>query len=84
MLHEGRHVVAVAPNGFGKTISTLCATIPVAYENGLKIVYCCRTHTQNSRVIAELNGKPLARERYGAAVLGAGDRLELIRPVAGG
>jgi DNA excision repair protein ERCC-2 len=24
-------------------------------ENDLKIVYCCRTHTQNSRVIAELN-----------------------------
>jgi DNA excision repair protein ERCC-2 len=54
-LNAGNHVIASAPNGFGKTISVLCATIPVALENDLKIVYCCRTHTQNSRVITELN-----------------------------
>ncbi len=35
-------------------------------------------------VIVELNGEPLPRERYGAVVLGAGDQLELVRPVAGG
>ncbi|MHA1684728.1 MAG: ATP-dependent DNA helicase [Promethearchaeota archaeon] len=55
MLAEANNVVISAPNGFGKTVSTLCAAIPVALENGLKIVYCCRTHTQNSRVISELN-----------------------------
>ncbi|NMC07782.1 MAG: ATP-dependent DNA helicase [Candidatus Lokiarchaeota archaeon] len=54
-LNEGNHVIAAAPNGFGKTISVLCATLPVALENELKIVYCCRTHTQNARVIMELN-----------------------------
>ncbi|MBD3185784.1 hypothetical protein GF325_03055, partial [Candidatus Bathyarchaeota archaeon] len=54
-LDKPRHVVISAPNGFGKTVSTLCAAIPVALENDLKIVYCCRTHTQNSRVIMELN-----------------------------
>jgi DNA excision repair protein ERCC-2 len=54
-LNAGNHVIASAPNGFGKTISVLCATLPVALENDLKIVYCCRTHTQNSRVITELD-----------------------------
>nr|MDO8087809.1 ATP-dependent DNA helicase [Candidatus Sigynarchaeum springense] len=54
-LNAGNHVIASAPNGFGKTISVLCATLPVAIENDLKIVYCCRTHMQNSRVITELD-----------------------------
>ena len=35
-------------------------------------------------VVAELNGEPLARDRYGAVMLSPGDRLELVRPVAGG
>ena len=35
-------------------------------------------------VVAELNGTPLARESFGAAILSPGDRLELVRPVAGG
>jgi thiamine biosynthesis protein ThiS len=35
-------------------------------------------------VVVELNGEPLARERYGATTLSGGDRLELVRPVAGG
>ena len=35
-------------------------------------------------VIAELNGQPLPRGDYSAAPLSAGDRLELVRPVAGG
>ncbi len=54
-LEAGKHVIASAPNGFGKTISVLCATLPVAIENDLKVVYCCRTHMQNSRVITELD-----------------------------
>ena len=35
-------------------------------------------------VIVEWNGEPLARDRYGDALLGSGDRLELVRAVAGG
>jgi thiamine biosynthesis protein ThiS len=35
-------------------------------------------------VIAELNGEPLARDRFGDTPLADGDRLELVRPVAGG
>jgi thiamine biosynthesis protein ThiS len=35
-------------------------------------------------VIAELNGRPVPRDEYARAPLHAGDRLELVRPVAGG
>jgi sulfur carrier protein len=35
-------------------------------------------------VIVELNGEPLERERYGTTELRDGDRLELVRAVAGG
>lgn len=35
-------------------------------------------------VVAELNGEPLARDRFGVVKLSPGDRLELVRPVAGG
>ena len=35
-------------------------------------------------VVAELNGEPLARDRYRAVTLAPGERLELVRPVAGG
>lgn len=35
-------------------------------------------------VVAELNGEPLGRDRFGAVMLSEGDRVELVRPVAGG
>lgn len=35
-------------------------------------------------VVVERNGEPLSRDRYGAVVLEDGDRLELVRAVAGG
>jgi sulfur carrier protein len=35
-------------------------------------------------VIVEMNGEPLERPRYREIVLRAGDRLELVRAVAGG
>ncbi len=35
-------------------------------------------------VIVEANGEPLERSRYGSVVLREGDRLELVRAVAGG
>jgi sulfur carrier protein len=35
-------------------------------------------------VIVELNGEPLERGLYGATELRDGDRLELVRAVAGG
>jgi len=35
-------------------------------------------------VVAELNGEPLPRDRFAEVTLSPGDRLELVRPVAGG
>jgi sulfur carrier protein len=35
-------------------------------------------------LLAELNGIPLSRIQFGSIVLSPGDRLELVRPVAGG
>ena len=52
---ERKNTLLVAPNGTGKTIITLSALLPIAYEKDLKIIYACRTHAQNTRVIKELN-----------------------------
>jgi thiamine biosynthesis protein ThiS len=35
-------------------------------------------------VVVERNGEPLPRERYEQVTLSGGDRLELVRAVAGG
>ena len=35
-------------------------------------------------LLAELNGVPVERMQFGSIVLSPGDRLELVRPVAGG
>ncbi|NHJ21093.1 MAG: hypothetical protein EAX91_09135 [Candidatus Lokiarchaeota archaeon] len=43
-----------APNGTGKTIIALSALLPLAIKNNLKIIYLCRTHAQNTRIIKEL------------------------------
>ena len=43
-----------APNGTGKTIIALCALLPLALKNNLRIIYLCRTHSQNTRIIKEL------------------------------
>lgn len=39
---------------------------------------------KRDHVVVEHNGEPLERARYGVTVLRAGDRLEVVRPVAGG
>ena len=43
-----------APNGTGKTVIALCGLLPLAFEKDLKIIYMCRTHSQNRRIIKEL------------------------------
>jgi DNA excision repair protein ERCC-2 len=50
-----KNILLMAPNGTGKTIIALSALLPVAIEKDLKIIYMCRTHSQNARVIRELN-----------------------------
>ncbi len=47
-------ILLVAPNGTGKTIIALSSLLPVALNYDLKIIYMCRTHAQNTRVIKEL------------------------------
>lgn len=51
---ENKITLLVAPNGTGKTIIALSALLPLVYENDLKILYMCRTHSQNTRIIKEL------------------------------
>ncbi|MHA1258886.1 MAG: helicase C-terminal domain-containing protein [Candidatus Heimdallarchaeaceae archaeon] len=48
------HFIIQAANGVGKTVAVLSATLPITRKKGKKIIYCCRTHQQMSRVISEL------------------------------
>lgn len=50
-----KNILLVAPNGTGKTIIALSGLLPLAYEKDLKIIYTCRTHSQNTRIIKELS-----------------------------
>ena len=52
---EKKNSLLAAPNGTGKTIIALCAMLPLAIRKNLKILYLCRTHSQNTRIIKELN-----------------------------
>jgi DNA excision repair protein ERCC-2 len=49
-----KNTLLVAPNGSGKTIIALSGLLPLAYKKNLKIIYMCRTHSQNRRVVKEL------------------------------
>lgn len=50
-----KNILISAPNGTGKTVIALSALLPIALEKDLKIIYMCRTHSQNTRVIKELH-----------------------------
>lgn len=50
-----KNILLASPNGTGKTIIALSSLLPLAIEKDLKIIYLCRTHSQNTRVIKELN-----------------------------
>ena len=51
---EKKNSLLAAPNGTGKTIIALSAMLPIAIKKNLKIIYLCRTHSQNTRIIKEL------------------------------
>ena len=54
-------------------------------EDGLTVSGFIRQRELDPRfVVVELNGEPLERARYEDVRLAEGDRLELVRAVAGG
>jgi len=54
-------------------------------EDGTTLDAFIRSRALDPRyVIAELNGTPVERARYSSIELSDGDRLELVRAVAGG
>ncbi len=52
-IKERKVVIVEAMSGFGKTIAVLSAVLPVATEEGLKVLYMARTHKEHERVIEE-------------------------------
>jgi thiamine biosynthesis protein ThiS len=58
---------------------------PFDLEGGTTVAAFIRSRSLDPRfVIVEVNGEPVERSRYEDVVLGDGDRLELVRAVAGG
>jgi sulfur carrier protein len=54
-------------------------------EDGLTVASFIRSRDLDPRfVVVERNGEPLERSRYEGVRLTEGDRLELVRAVAGG
>ena len=50
---EGRHLVAEAGTGTGKTVSALGASVASTAKDGRKLVYVTRTNAQQSQVVKE-------------------------------
>ena len=58
---------------------------PFELEPGTTVAGFIRSRSLDPRyVVVERNGEPLVRERYEDVTLEDGDRLELVRAVAGG
>lgn len=54
-------------------------------EEGATVAAFIRARGLDPRwVVVERNGEPLSRDRYDELLLSSGDRLELVRAVAGG
>jgi len=58
---------------------------PFDLEVGTTLAAFIRSRSLDPRfVVVELNGEPLERSTYDDVVLAGGDRLEVVRAVAGG
>ena len=58
---------------------------PYEVNGGTTVAAFIRARDLDPRyVVVEWNGEPLERGRYGQVTLSEGDRLELVRAVAGG
>jgi sulfur carrier protein len=66
--------VEIRVNGAARVVPAGCTLAAMLVEAG-----------QDPRwVVAEVNGEVLPRDRFGETELKDGDRVELVRPVAGG
>jgi DNA excision repair protein ERCC-2 len=54
-LKEKQHIILEAPTGMGKTASVLAGVLPIAIDNELKVIWCCRTHQQVIGVLNEVS-----------------------------
>ncbi|MBQ3685103.1 MAG: ATP-dependent DNA helicase [Candidatus Methanomethylophilaceae archaeon] len=52
-VRESRRAVVEAGTGTGKTITSLCGTLPCAMESGCKVVYLTRTKSQQKQIVRE-------------------------------
>jgi sulfur carrier protein len=58
---------------------------PFEIDDGISVTDFIRHRGLDPRyVVVERNGEPLERSRYDQVMLADGDRLELVRAVAGG
>jgi len=78
-ISSGRHIAAEGAAGLGKTIAVLSASLPVAKENDLKILYLARTHKQHERVIEEL--KEISRKVRVSGVTVRGRKEMCLNPL---
>ncbi len=67
---EGKSAVIEGTNGLGKTVAVLCACLPIALEDNLKILYVARTHRQHERVVEELRSISKKRRVSGVSIRG--------------
>ena len=74
MVKQADHLVSVSANGRPYEVAAGTTVAGFVRDRGLDTEF----------VIVERNGEPLERARYDAVVLVDGDRLELVRAVAGG
>lgn len=51
---QGRCAVIEAGTGMGKTITSLCGTVPYAMDNDMRVVYLTRTKSQQKQVVREV------------------------------
>lgn len=71
-----RNMILRAPSGFGKTITVLTAITPILEsKEELKLIWICRTHRENNRVIEELKKIKNLPRNVDALVIEARARL---------
>ncbi len=78
-ISEGRHLIAEAGTGTGKTISALFPALEYALNTGKKVLYLTRTNSQQDQVIYELRAiKEVNRSSiYGIALQGRANMCPL-------